>query len=145
MWLEHSKMLINEYRLDLITQQAFDFLHRRCEEFFWRRLRAAEGVRRPGTQTLVPTLATMGFRTSVQVRFGDVDHAGIVYYPHFSSISTKRSRTFFNDAGISLSSFDERRIGFPLFTSKRTTKRRCVTATALISKCPSKSCQTARW
>ncbi|HMY59977.1 MAG TPA: oxidative damage protection protein [Pseudomonadota bacterium] len=35
MWLEHSKMLINEYRLDLITQQAFDFLHRRCEEFFF--------------------------------------------------------------------------------------------------------------
>ena len=35
MWLEHSKMLINEYRLDLITQQAYDFLHRRCEEFFF--------------------------------------------------------------------------------------------------------------
>ena len=34
-WLEHSKMLINEYRLDLITQQAFDFLHKRCEEFFF--------------------------------------------------------------------------------------------------------------
>ena len=34
-WLEHSKMLINEYRLDLITQQAYDFLHRRCEEFFF--------------------------------------------------------------------------------------------------------------
>ncbi len=35
LWLEHSKMLINEYRLDLITQQAYDFLHRRCEEFFF--------------------------------------------------------------------------------------------------------------
>ena len=35
MWLEHSKMLINEYRLDLVTAQAFEFLHTRCEEFFF--------------------------------------------------------------------------------------------------------------
>ena len=35
MWLEHSKMLINEYRLDLITQQAYDFLHKRCDDFFF--------------------------------------------------------------------------------------------------------------
>ena len=25
----------------------------------------------------------MAFRTSIKVRFGDVDHAGIVYYPRF--------------------------------------------------------------
>ena len=25
----------------------------------------------------------MSFRTSIKVRFGDVDHAGIVYYPRF--------------------------------------------------------------
>lgn len=35
MWLEHSKMLINEYRLDLVTMQAFQFLHERCEAFFF--------------------------------------------------------------------------------------------------------------
>ncbi|HMU41151.1 MAG TPA: oxidative damage protection protein [Pseudomonadota bacterium] len=35
LWLEHSKMLINEYRLDLMSQHAFDFLHSRCEEFFF--------------------------------------------------------------------------------------------------------------
>ena len=35
MWLEHSKMLINEYRLDLVTPEAFDFLHKRCEEYFF--------------------------------------------------------------------------------------------------------------
>lgn len=35
MWLEHSKMLINEYRLDLVTAQAFQFLHERCQAFFF--------------------------------------------------------------------------------------------------------------
>ncbi len=35
MWLEHSKMLINEYRLDLVTPQAFKFLHEQCESFFF--------------------------------------------------------------------------------------------------------------
>ena len=35
MWLEHSKMLINEYRLDLVTAQAFEFLHTRSQEFFF--------------------------------------------------------------------------------------------------------------
>lgn len=34
-WLEHSKMLINEYRLDLVTPQAFEFLHKRCYEYFF--------------------------------------------------------------------------------------------------------------
>ena len=35
MWLEHSKMLINEYRLDLVTPEAFHLLHDRCEQFFF--------------------------------------------------------------------------------------------------------------
>lgn len=35
MWLEHSKMLINEYRLDLMSEQAFHFLHERCEAFLF--------------------------------------------------------------------------------------------------------------
>lgn len=35
MWIEHSKMLINEYRLDLVTPQAFHFLHERCAAFLF--------------------------------------------------------------------------------------------------------------
>ncbi len=34
-WLEHSKMLINEYRLDLQSQKAQSFLHEQCESFFF--------------------------------------------------------------------------------------------------------------
>lgn len=34
-WLEHSKMLINEYRLDLQSQKAQSFLHEQCEIFFF--------------------------------------------------------------------------------------------------------------
>ena len=56
----------------------------------------------------------MGFRTSVQVRFGDVDHAGIVYYPQFFIYFHEAFEDFFNDAGISyVQLLDERRIGFP--------------------------------
>ena len=35
MWLEHSKMIVNEYRLDLTSQQAHDELLRQCENFFF--------------------------------------------------------------------------------------------------------------
>jgi Fe-S cluster biosynthesis and repair protein YggX len=35
MWLEHSKMLINEYRLDLVTPEAYNLLHKRCEDYFF--------------------------------------------------------------------------------------------------------------
>lgn len=35
LWLEHSKRMINEYRLDLVTPEAFEFLHKRCEEFLF--------------------------------------------------------------------------------------------------------------
>ena len=35
MWLEHSKMLINEYRLDLITPAAQKILREQCDKFFF--------------------------------------------------------------------------------------------------------------
>lgn len=35
MWLEHSKMLINEYRLDLMSQRAQQILREQCEQFFF--------------------------------------------------------------------------------------------------------------
>ncbi len=34
-WLEHSKMLINEYRLDLQSTKAHTFLQEQCELFFF--------------------------------------------------------------------------------------------------------------
>lgn len=41
-WIEHSKRLINENRLDLVTQEAFNLLHKRCEEFLFSDSTAAE-------------------------------------------------------------------------------------------------------
>ncbi len=35
MWLEHSKMLINEYRLDLMTPRAQQTLKEQCEKYFF--------------------------------------------------------------------------------------------------------------
>jgi len=35
MWLEHSKMIVNEYRLDLTTQKTHDTLLEQCEQFFF--------------------------------------------------------------------------------------------------------------
>ena len=35
MWLEHSKMLINEYRIDLASMEGYQFLLKRCEDFFF--------------------------------------------------------------------------------------------------------------
>ena len=35
MWLEHSKMLINEYRLDLVTPHAQKILREQCDQFFF--------------------------------------------------------------------------------------------------------------
>jgi Fe-S cluster biosynthesis and repair protein YggX len=35
LWLEHSKMLINEYRLDLMTPRAQQILREQCEQFFF--------------------------------------------------------------------------------------------------------------
>ncbi|MGA7409585.1 MAG: oxidative damage protection protein [Bryobacteraceae bacterium] len=35
MWLEHMKMLMNEYRLNLGTQEAQEFLVKQMEEYFF--------------------------------------------------------------------------------------------------------------
>ncbi len=35
MWLEHSKMIVNEYRLDLTNKKAHDVLREQCELFFF--------------------------------------------------------------------------------------------------------------
>ena len=35
MWLEHSKMLINEYRLDLMSPKAQQILREQCEQYFF--------------------------------------------------------------------------------------------------------------
>ena len=35
MWLEHSKMLINEYRLDLMSARAKATLREQCEAYFF--------------------------------------------------------------------------------------------------------------
>lgn len=56
----------------------------------------------------------MAFRTSVPVRFGDVDHAGIVFYPKFFIYFHEAFERFFDDARITYERLiGERRIGFP--------------------------------
>lgn len=56
----------------------------------------------------------MSFRTSIKVRFGDVDHAGIVYYPRFYIYFHEAFEDFFNAAGQAYHAMlDQRRIGFP--------------------------------
>ena len=35
MWLEHSKMLINEYRIDLMSKEGSEFLLKECEKYFF--------------------------------------------------------------------------------------------------------------
>jgi Fe-S cluster biosynthesis and repair protein YggX len=35
MWLEHSKMIVNENRMDLMNKDAHKDLHRLCEQFFF--------------------------------------------------------------------------------------------------------------
>lgn len=51
MWLEHSKMLINEYRLDLMSPQSFQFLHERCEAFLFGDGSAAPADYKPTEHT----------------------------------------------------------------------------------------------
>lgn len=41
MWLEHSKMLINEYRLDLMSARAQQILREQMEQFFFGQGQAA--------------------------------------------------------------------------------------------------------
>ncbi len=35
LWLEHSKMIINEYRLDLTAPEALRIILEQCEKFFF--------------------------------------------------------------------------------------------------------------
>lgn len=35
MWVEHMKMLMNEYRLNLGTQEAQEFLLKQMDDYFW--------------------------------------------------------------------------------------------------------------
>ena len=54
------------------------------------------------------------FRTSVTVRFGDVDHAGIVYYPRFFVYFHEAFERFFDENGHPYQPLlDDRRLGFP--------------------------------
>jgi 4-hydroxybenzoyl-CoA thioesterase len=56
----------------------------------------------------------MAFRTTIQVRFGDVDHAGIVYYPRFYIYFHEAFEDLFNAAGHSyVNMLDVARVGFP--------------------------------
>ena len=56
----------------------------------------------------------MAFRTTIPVRFGDVDHAGIVYYPRFYIYFHEAFEDLFNEAGHSyVQLLDRDRIGFP--------------------------------
>jgi 4-hydroxybenzoyl-CoA thioesterase len=56
----------------------------------------------------------MPFRTTIQVRFGDVDHAGIVYYPRFYIYFHEAFEDLFNLTGLSyFELIDKQRIGFP--------------------------------
>lgn len=56
----------------------------------------------------------MAFRTQCPVRFGDVDHAGIVYYPHFFIYFHEAFEDFFNENSHKYSELlNDRRIGFP--------------------------------
>ena len=56
----------------------------------------------------------MAYRTSIQVRFGDVDHAGIVYYPRYFIYFHEAFEDFFNANGHPYHEvLDDKRIGFP--------------------------------
>lgn len=35
MWIEHSKMVVNEYRLDLTSKRAHEIMREQCEQFFF--------------------------------------------------------------------------------------------------------------
>ncbi len=49
MWLEHSKMIVNEYRLDLTSEKAHELLREQCESFFF-----GEGAALPPDFTAPP-------------------------------------------------------------------------------------------
>lgn len=47
MWIEHSKMIVNEYRLDLTSARAHELLKEQCEQFFFGEGAAAPPDYRP--------------------------------------------------------------------------------------------------
>ena len=56
----------------------------------------------------------MAFTTNVRVRFGDEDHAQIVYYPRFFNFFHIAFEDFFNDQGFPYQEvLDAEGIGFP--------------------------------
>ena len=56
----------------------------------------------------------MAARSRHPVRFGDVDHAGIVYYPHFFIYFHEAFEDFFNTNGLPYDQLlNQRRVGFP--------------------------------
>ncbi|HVS03212.1 MAG TPA: thioesterase family protein [Thermoanaerobaculia bacterium] len=57
----------------------------------------------------------MPFRAHLKVRFGDIDHAGIVYYPRFLHYFHVALEEFFRqELGMAYHRvIDERRVGFP--------------------------------
>ena len=55
----------------------------------------------------------MAFRTQVPVRFGDVDHAGIVYYPKFFIYFHEAFEDFFDENGVAYHALlNQRHVGF---------------------------------
>ena len=58
--------------------------------------------------------------TNLKVRFGDIDHAGIVYYPRISNYFHVAFEEFFSDrVGLPYHELlDERRLGFPAVRSE---------------------------
>lgn len=56
----------------------------------------------------------MPYRTRIPVRFGDVDHAGIVYYPTFFVYFHEAFEDFFDENGLAYHAvLNQRRVGFP--------------------------------
>ena len=56
----------------------------------------------------------MAFRTQIVVRFGDEDHAGIVYYPRFYNFFHVAFEDFFDRQGFPYAHvLDHDRVGFP--------------------------------
>ncbi len=57
----------------------------------------------------------MAFRAKMKVRFGDIDHAGIVYYPRFAKFFHESLEDFFDDElQLPYAKFlDIDRLGFP--------------------------------
>lgn len=54
------------------------------------------------------------YRTQLKVRFGDEDHAQVVYFPRFFDFFHRALEDFFGDNGLSYRTLiDKHRVGFP--------------------------------